>query len=42
VKHQNAAVAAPQQEIVWHALSEEDYQAKKAVYEARQEEKAKK
>lgn len=28
--------------IGWHALSEEDYSAKKAVYEARQEEKAKK
>ena len=28
--------------IGWHALSEEDYQAKKAVYEARQAEKAKK
>jgi hypothetical protein len=26
----------------WHALSEEDYQVKKAVYEARQVEKAKK
>jgi hypothetical protein len=28
--------------IGWHALSEEDYQVKKAVYEARQVEKAKK
>ena len=28
--------------IGWHALSEEDFQAKKAVYEARQAEKAKK
>ena len=28
--------------IGWHALSEEDYQAKKAVYEVRQAEKAKK
>jgi|TARA_B110000971_G_C19808100_1_gene407488 hypothetical protein len=28
--------------IGWHALSEEDYQAKKAVYEARQADKAKK
>ena len=28
--------------IGWHALSEEDYLAKKAVYEARQAEKAKK
>ena len=28
--------------IGWHALSEEDYQVKKAVYKARQAEKAKK